>query len=144
MKPKENFNKFLWKLFFGEFEWFSYQGMPYHHQNENAHSNAQCHLRLMDYYLNLWNLFFLKHFLVFHIYFFLSLHYYFLVHCQSPLYKFYQHYLQMNLHHPIKLLCYFHFSPILLTHLVCLVLFATQVWMPPLLILVLFATLVCS
>ena len=40
---------------------------------------------------------------------FFSLHFYFLIHFQIPLSQFYQHYLQMYLHHPIELLWYSHF-----------------------------------
>ena len=38
-----------------------------------------------------------------------SIQFYFLVHCQSPLYQFYQHCIRIYLHHPLELLYYFSF-----------------------------------
>ena len=42
----------------------------------------------------------------------LFLHFYFLVHCESPLYTFHQHYHKMNLHDPLEWLIFLIFFKI--------------------------------
>ena len=102
---RQNSIRFYEYEVFGEIQRFSYQRTPCHHKNYDAYPNYWCHLRLMDYFLYLWNLISLEHLLVFNVDWFFS---FFPVHFQSPILKFhYPHYPQMYIRFLLEFMCSF-------------------------------------